>query len=58
VVYINGVFYVSVGGDMHQAKFNESIEVKNINGTSGGETIKGSCDVTIRRGSIVASYGM
>jgi hypothetical protein len=28
------------------------------NGTSGGERIKGRYDVTIGRGSIVASYGM
>jgi hypothetical protein len=32
VAYINGVFYASVGGDMHQPKFNASIEVKNTNG--------------------------
>jgi hypothetical protein len=32
VAYINGVFYASVGGDMHQLKFNASIEVKNTNG--------------------------
>jgi hypothetical protein len=58
VACINGVFYASVGGDMHQPKFNESIEVKNTNATSGGERIKGRYDVTIGRGSIVASYGM
>jgi hypothetical protein len=58
VAYINGVFYASVGGDMHQPKFNASIEVKNTNGTSGGEMIKGRYDVTIGRGSIVARYGM
>jgi hypothetical protein len=43
---------------MHQPKFNASVEVKNTNGTSGGERIKGGYDVTIGRGSIVASYGM
>jgi hypothetical protein len=32
VAYINGVFYASIGGDMHQPKFNASIEVKNTNG--------------------------
>jgi hypothetical protein len=58
VAYINGVFYASIGGDMHQPKFNSSVEVKNTNGTSGGERIKGIYDVTIGRGSIVASYGM
>jgi hypothetical protein len=58
VAYINGVFYASVGGNMHQPKFNASIEVKNINRTSGGERIKGRYDVTIGRGFIVASYGM
>jgi hypothetical protein len=58
VTYINGVFYASVGGDMHQHKFNSSVEVKNTNGTSGRERIKGRYDVTIGRGSIVASYGM
>ena len=25
---INGVFYASVGGDMHKPKFNASVEVK------------------------------
>ena len=58
MAYINGVFYASVGGDMHQPKFNANIEVKNTNGTSGGERIKGRYDVTIGRGSIVARYGM
>jgi hypothetical protein len=58
VAYINGVFNESVGGNMHQRKFNANIEVKNTNGTSGGERIKGRYDVTIGRGSIVASYGM
>ena len=58
MAYINGVFYASIGGDMHQAKFNASIEVKNTNGTNGGERIKEIYDVTIGRGSIVASYGM
>jgi hypothetical protein len=58
VTYINGVFYSSIGGNMHQLKFNASIEVKNTNGTSGGERIKGRYDFTIRRGSIVPSYGM
>jgi hypothetical protein len=58
VTYINGVFYASVGGGMHQPKFNANVEMKNTNGTSGGERIKGRYDVTIGRGSIVASYGM
>ena len=58
MAYINGVFYASVGGDMHQPKFNANVEVKNTNGTGGGESIKGRYDVTIGRGSIVASYGM
>jgi hypothetical protein len=58
MAYINGVFYASIGGDMHQPKFNANIEVKNTNGTSGGERMKGRYDVTIGRGSIVASYGM
>jgi hypothetical protein len=58
VAYINGVFYESVEGNMHQPKFIASIEVKNTNGTSGGERIKGIDDVTIGRGSIVSSYGM
>jgi hypothetical protein len=55
---INGVFYASVGGNMHQPKFNARVKVKNTNGTSEGERIKGIYDVTIGRGSIVASYGM
>jgi hypothetical protein len=50
VAYINGVFYASVGDDMHQPKFNASVEVKNTNGISGGERIKGRYDVTIGRG--------
>jgi hypothetical protein len=58
VAYINGVFYASVGGDMHQPTFNANVEVKNTNGTRGGERIKERYDVTIGRGSIVASYGM
>ena len=58
MAYINGVFYESVGGGMYQTKFNASIEVKNTNGTSVGERIKGIYDVTIGRGSIVSSYGM
>jgi hypothetical protein len=58
VAYINGVFYESVGGDMHQPKFNVNVEVKFTNGTSGGGRIKGRYDVTIGRVSIVASYGM
>ena len=58
MAYINGVFYASIGGEMHQPKFNAIIEVKNTNGTSVGERIKGGYDVTIGRGSIVASYGM
>jgi hypothetical protein len=58
VAYINGVFYASVGGDMHQPKFNASVEVINNNGISVGERIKERYDVTIGRGSIVASYGM
>jgi hypothetical protein len=58
VAYINGVFYASVGGDMHQTKFNVTVEAKNTNGTSVGENIKGRYDVTIGRGSIVSSYGM
>jgi hypothetical protein len=58
VTYINGVFYASIGGEMNQPKFNANIEVKNTNGTSGGERIKGRYNVTIGRGSIVASYGM
>jgi hypothetical protein len=45
VACINGVFYASVGGDMHEPKFNASIEVKNTNGSSGGERIKGRYDV-------------
>jgi hypothetical protein len=56
VACINGVFYASVVGDMHQPKFNASVEVRNT--TNGGERIKGRYDVTIGRGSIVASYGM
>jgi hypothetical protein len=56
VAYINGVFYTSIGGGMHQPKLNASIEVKNTDGTSGGERIKGRYDVTIGMGSIVASY--
>jgi hypothetical protein len=43
---------------MHQPKFNATVEVKNTNGTSGGERIKGIYDATIERGFIVASYGM
>jgi hypothetical protein len=58
VACINGVFYASIGGDMYQPKFNVSVEVKNTNATSRGQRIKGRYDVTIRRGSIVASYGM
>ena len=58
MAYINGVFYESVGGDMHQRKFNANVEVKNTNGTSVGEKIKGRYDVTTGRGSIVASYEM
>jgi hypothetical protein len=58
VAYINGLFYASIGGDMHQPKFNASIEMKNTNGTNGGERINGRYDVTIGRRSIVASYGM
>jgi hypothetical protein len=58
VACINGVFYESLGGNMHQPKFNASVEVKNTNCTSGGERIKRRYDVTIGRGSIFASYGM
>ena len=32
MAYINGVFYESIEGDMHQPKFNASIDVKNTNG--------------------------
>jgi hypothetical protein len=58
VACINEVFYASVGGNMHQPKFNASVEVKNTNGNSGGERIKERYYVIIGRGSIVASYGM
>jgi hypothetical protein len=58
VAYINGVFYARIGGDMHQPKLNASVEVKNTNGTSGGERIKGRYDVTIGRASIVEIYEM
>jgi hypothetical protein len=42
---------------MHQPKFKHRGE-KYQWYTSGGERIKGRYDVTIGRGSIVASYGM